>query len=260
MNRFESTKKAFTHRSHETGQSFARLLEDTSRLSFCTLIDSVRFHDYITKFQLSHYPARDPLYIYENTLKSAERSSVSFADMLLLSCCYGMGIGTALDLAKSMTSCVKAGLNGYIPAILTTVSLFEACRQANLGGEFRIESMTCHQIASYEVSELETIIERWTLGDWGEASIHGLDKVNSQHHCRLMLPRAFTETPAARRLCLIYPRIREKICTRSCICVPKPLQGRVELPRVICGRRLLAELAKFLEAGTLHQEVRATGL
>ena len=166
-----------------------------------------------------------------------------------------MGIGTTPNLEKSLASCVKAALNGYIPAVLTSISLFEACRQAE--AEFRL--VRSDQLGSDEEPDLAPIIERWTEGDW-EATIDCVNKVDSETGCRLTLPRAFTETPAARRLCGKYATIRAKLCTRTCTCIPQLVHDKVESSRIICGWQLLSELAGCLQRITLHREVGSAGL
>src|SRR5208282_5446392 len=119
--------------------------------------------------------------------------------------------------------CVKAALNGYIPAVLTSISLFDACRQAE--AEFRL--VRPDQLGSDEEPDLAPIIERWREGDW-EATIDCVHKVDAETGCRLTLPRAFTETPAARRLCGKYATIRAKLCTRTCTCISQLVHDKVE--------------------------------
>ena len=167
-----------------------------------------------------------------------------------------MGIGTTSNLEKSLASSVKAALDGYIPAILTSISLFEACRQARPG----TESVNPERFAGDEELDLAPIIERWMEGDWEEAAIDCLSKDETETSCRLTLPRAFAETPAARRLCGKYKAIRAKLCTRTCTCIPQLVHDQVVPPRIICGWQLLKELATSVERIMFHKEVGSDGL
>jgi hypothetical protein len=124
-------------------------------------------------------------------------------DNLLLSCCYGMGIGTARSLKTALPYCVRAALSGDIPALLTSLTLFDICQQ------------TCTQ----EIKRLEdesklplsVQISRWKTGNWGQ--IQPRYELPSEGE---IVPSIFSSTPAARKLCNTYSTIRRKLALMIC--------------------------------------------
>jgi hypothetical protein len=165
-----------------------------------------------------------------------------------------MGIGTQRNVEKSLIYCIKAGLKGLLPAILTAIALFDVYRQAESKSDLGILSIRIDQSNDSEVLELEAIIRRWETGDWGEETIDRLGKSEQAKGCHLILPDAFLETPAARVVCRKYPAIREKLCARMCTCT-RPLGPHDRhLIYTICGWQLLDLLAQNVEDPTRWQE------
>lgn len=206
--------------------------------------------------QLSQYPARDPLYLLDNTAGRGD-SRLSLPDMLLLSCCFGMGIGTARDEHRALGYCVKAGLNGYIPAILTAVSLFDVYQQstqARSGAQ-----LTMHDgFAGLTLLDLETIIEKWKNSKWDDAFIDSLSEADKVTDCRATLPIAFTQTSAARGVCRKYLDIGTKIYATTCTCTGR-LEGKMDMLDGRCGWQLLNVLAYQLESGANPRDSLITG-
>ena len=194
--------------------------------------------------QLSEYPKRDPLYILETSI-NRDDSSLFLPDLLLLSCCYGMGIGTVRDEERALAYSVKAGLKGYVPAILTAVSLFEVY-QPSKERQSGVQGAKFEEFAGFPMVELQAIIQRWKDGNWDGESIQSLNEIDTARQCGPSLPMAFTETSAARRMCRSYSNIRAKICT-----VPCTFQGvlaeRMHSLHSGCGWQLLDVLASKVQ-------------
>jgi len=61
----------------------------------------------------------------------------SIDEMLHTACCYGMGIGTPANLTQTLIYCVCAAKQGYLPAQLTAISLFQAGQYNGSEGNFK---------------------------------------------------------------------------------------------------------------------------
>ena len=120
-----------------------------------------------------------------------------------------MGIGKARDLPQALGYCIKAGLDGYIPAILTAISLFDVYQQSTLAqSAFQLTE----KIAGLTRLDLEATIQKWKNGNWNDESIDSPNVIDAMRGCRASLPIAFTQTSAARVVSRNYPNIRTKIC------------------------------------------------
>src|SRR5947207_3556648 len=100
--------------------------------------------------------------------------------MLLLSCSFGMGIGKARDLPQALGYCIKAGLDGYIPAILTAISLFDVYQQSTLAqSAFQLTE----KIAGLTRLDLEATIQKWKNGNWNDESIDSPNVIDAMRGC-----------------------------------------------------------------------------
>ena len=148
---------------------------------------------YLTR-QLSAYSFEDPLELFKSTLSRSERDQLlSVTEKLLLSCCYGMGIGTSPDLVKALYWVVQAGKDGNLSAILTSIGLYDA-----------VAGMPLEQVEEGD-QLLHALIERWKNCNWGQPSSFSTLRYNLHP----IIPDLFHQTPAARALCHNNYSLRE---------------------------------------------------
>lgn len=179
--------------------------------------------------------------------------------MILLSCCYGMGIGTTADIERALVYSVYAGYRGETSAILTSIALFDAFQHIQPQNNLKLCRNQLGDADSVEELAFETLINRWRNGQWEAATRADRGLVEDYDvECQLKLPAAFDAAPAATILCHKYPAIRDKIWTRSCACSQRQaLKARAT--HGSCGWDLLDHIWEVVETLGLELEFGAGG-
>jgi hypothetical protein len=98
------------------------------------------------------------------------------ADNLLLSSCYGLGMGTTRSPKAALSHSIRAALRGDLSALLTSISLFDVLQ-------------TYSQVAEYDLKS----IARWKEGHWD------IDYGSTETtRCSSILPSIFDTTPCGK--------------------------------------------------------------
>jgi hypothetical protein len=168
-------------------------------------------------------------------------------DNLLLSCCYGLGIGTARSLKTALPYCVRAALSGDIPALLTSITLFDICQRTYTQGELN----------SWDDGELKVLPVE--ISGWKDENREPV-QLRYEHTCGVetrssLVPTIFNSTPAARSLCDTYSTIRQKLAIMTC-----PVCGSSDdIDENRRGWQLLHNLMEHIETKRIEYEFGTIG-
>ncbi len=93
----------------------------------CVSRNGPRFSEEVCQSSVCGEVEKNPKIVSREVLVKA----LKLDDMILLSCCYDMGIGTTVSLTKAIDWCVRAARMGAVSALLTSIALLDSCEASN---------------------------------------------------------------------------------------------------------------------------------